>query len=76
MTSVRGMDWIHWYRPSMVWADPDIGHCRTLMRHVYSNRDEARKKGFLAREYAQKNFSWQAIGDKMKARLSQIMRGL
>lgn len=74
MTPVRGMDWIKWYTNDMMWGDPDIAHCRTLMKHVYNNRAEAQKKGALAREYAQKNFSWQAIGSKMKARLSEILK--
>lgn len=76
MVPVGNMPWIKWYRDNMVWADPDVNHCRTLMRHVYTNQTEARKKGLLAREHVKKNFSWQAIGNKIKARLSEIMRRL
>lgn len=76
MTSVRGMDWIRWYTKDMVWAEPDIDHCGAMMKYVYRNRQEAKNKGLLARDYVQKNFSWEAIGGKMKARLSEIMKGL
>jgi glycosyltransferase involved in cell wall biosynthesis len=44
------------------WAQPDISHLRSLMRHVFENRDEARQKGQTARIDAMK-WSWTNSAD-------------
>ena len=36
------------YYDGFRWADPDHEHLRTLLRHVYEHRDEARAKGAAA----------------------------
>lgn len=74
MTAVRGMDWIPWYRPNMIWADPSVAECKKRMRHVFQNRDEARRNGKSAQAFVQANFSWLTIGSKIKARLTEILR--
>lgn len=74
MISVRGMDWIHWYRPNMVWADPSVAECRERMRHVFNNRSEAKRLGEAAQAFVHRNFTWTAVGERMKARLTEIAR--
>jgi hypothetical protein len=73
MTAVRGMDWIHWYRPDMVWAEPSAAECGERMRYVFNNREEARRKGKEARSFVCRNFAWDVIGKKIKARLVKIL---
>jgi glycosyltransferase involved in cell wall biosynthesis len=34
--------------PESLWAEPDLGQLRALLRHVVANHDEARHKGTLA----------------------------
>lgn len=74
--TVSGMDWVHWYKPGMVWADPREADCRWCMRHVFNNRDEARLKGKAAQVFVHKNFTWAVMGKKMKDRLVKIVGGL
>lgn len=76
MTPVSGMPWFKWYQGGMEWAEPDVDGCRRHMRHVFRHRQEARKKGHLAQSYVLKNFTWEAIGTKMRERLTQIMGSL
>lgn len=76
MTAVSGMGRVHWYKPGMVWADPREADCRWCMRHVFSNRDEARLKGLAAQAFVRKNFTWAVVGNKMKTRLTEIIGGL
>jgi glycosyltransferase involved in cell wall biosynthesis len=76
MTSVRGMDWIHWYRPDMVWADPSVAECGERMRHVFNNREEARGKGKAAKAFVHGNFTWNVIGKKIMTRLTEVVREL
>ncbi len=45
------------YSPFALWAEPDISHAATLMRHVYSNPDEAAAKGRAAAEFLAANFN-------------------
>jgi glycosyltransferase involved in cell wall biosynthesis len=71
---VEGMKWIPWYNDSMRWAEPSVIHCRKLMRHVVDNREEAKEKGKLAQALVYEKFSWDAIGDKMKARLVELWK--
>jgi len=76
MTAISGMDWVHWYKPRMVWANPSEADCRGRMRHVFNNRGEARLKGMAAQAFVHKNFTWTVVGNKMKARLVKIVGGL
>ena len=46
------------YYEGFSWADPDPEHLRHLLRHVYENREEARRRGAAAaREMAEK-WTW------------------
>jgi hypothetical protein len=40
------------------WAQPDVGQLRSLMRHVFEHRDEAREKGRRAREEVCNRWTW------------------
>jgi glycosyltransferase involved in cell wall biosynthesis len=40
------------------WAQPDLAHLRTLMRHVCSHHDEAKRRGLRARGDAERLWSW------------------
>jgi glycosyltransferase involved in cell wall biosynthesis len=59
------------YYEGFRWADPDPAHLRFLLRHVYENREEARRRGAAAaREMAQK-WTWERSAEKILARLEQ-----
>jgi len=65
LTPVSGMPWSPWYRGDQMWAEPDCEHAIKLMRHVYSNQDEARGKGETLKKYIAENLSWEKVGQKM-----------
>lgn len=39
------------------WAEPDLGHLKKLMRFIYENKNQGRKKGRLAKNWISKKFS-------------------
>lgn len=53
------------------WAQPDLGHLRTLMRHVFENRGQAREKGLRAAEAVRRNWTW----DHAAARAFALLEG-
>jgi glycosyltransferase involved in cell wall biosynthesis len=60
------------YYEGFRWADPDPAHLRHLLRHVYENREEARRLGAAAaREMAEK-WSWTSTARKVLARLDEV----
>lgn len=74
-TPVTGMPWSPYYRADQFWAEPDLKDAIRLMRHVYTNQDEAREKGRRAREYVQENFTIDRIGTQIVSRLRAIDQG-
>ena len=65
LTPVSGMPGFAWYRGDQLWAEPDCEHAIELMRHVYNNQDEAKKKGRMLKKYIAENFSWEKVGKTM-----------
>ena len=60
------------YYKGFRWADPDPEHLRSLLRHVYENRDEARARGQAAAREMAARWTWQAAAARMVERLSAI----
>lgn len=60
------------YYEGFEWADPDVDHLASLMRHVYENRQEARAKGLRASIWARENWTWLDAARRIKTRLSEI----
>jgi glycosyltransferase involved in cell wall biosynthesis len=70
---VSGMDWFKWYTGDMTWADADLSSCIKALRLVYDNKEVAKSKGELAKDYVSKAFNWTAIGCAIKRRLEEII---
>lgn len=51
------------------WARPSLEHTRALMRHVYENREEARRKGIVARQEAFEKWSLRRMVSEVEKRL-------
>ena len=51
------------------WARPSLEHTRALMRQVYENREQARKKGTIARQEIIEKWSWHKSAEKVEQRL-------
>jgi glycosyltransferase involved in cell wall biosynthesis len=59
------------YNPSGTerWAKPSVEHLRSLMRRIFTNRDEAKRKGALAREKIVANFNQERVASLILNRL-------
>ncbi len=60
------------YYDGFRWAEPDLGHLRHLMRHVYENRDQARAIGARASAEALEKWTWRRAAARIKARLIEL----
>lgn len=54
------------------WAEPSYGHLRSLMRHVYENRDEARMIGLRASQEVLSEWTWAQSVKRMITRLDEV----
>jgi glycosyltransferase involved in cell wall biosynthesis len=61
-----------WYLGDQKWFTPDLIHASSLMRYVYDNREEAKKRGQLLKERITKEFNWDAVASIMIKRLKEI----
>lgn len=62
------------YPPDGTWADPDLDHAASLMRHVYEHPEEARAKGERGRRDVAETLSAEAVGRLIGARLRRLER--
>jgi glycosyltransferase involved in cell wall biosynthesis len=60
------------YRKGAMWADPDVDHLRSLMRHVFEDRTDGERKGVAAGETIRKNYSSLEAGRRMQARFEEL----
>lgn len=67
------MDEIHYGYRGKTWAQPSVRHLRHLMRHVYENREHAKKIGAQARADILANWTWEHSASKIYERLEELM---
>ncbi|MGB8356847.1 MAG: glycosyltransferase [Chthoniobacteraceae bacterium] len=60
------------YYKGFNWAQPSYDHLRSLMRHVYENREEARAKGERACRDAHEKWTWHHSAQRIMKRLEEI----
>lgn len=60
------------YYKGFNWAEPSYDHLRSLMRHVYENRDEARMIGLRASQAVLSEWTWAQSVKKMINRLDEL----
>lgn len=73
MTSVTNTRNNSWYLPEQKWGAVDIKDVREAMRWVYEHKDQASKIGTNAAKTVNKEFSFEAVGKKIKERLNIIV---
>lgn len=73
---VRVGDRAYPYPADAIWAEPDLDHAATLMRHVFVERDESRERGRLARRDVLERHSPALAGAAMAQRLELIYERL
>lgn len=64
-------EYLYW-RPEMVWADPDVDHAAKCMRQVYEDPESAREMGKRGREFISTNFSISAMAKRYSRRLDEL----
>jgi len=57
-------------------AVPSLSHTRSLMREVYTNREEAKERGKIARKHIVENFSQEAVAQHIIGHLQRIQKKL
>ncbi len=62
------------YPASGRWAEPDLAHAAALMREVWSDQVEARRRGKRARADIAEGFSTAAVGTIARDRLRRLTR--
>jgi glycosyltransferase involved in cell wall biosynthesis len=60
------------YYEGFNWAEPSYEHLRTLMRHVYENREEAKMKGAQASAEVLGKWTWRHSAEKIIRRLHAV----
>jgi glycosyltransferase involved in cell wall biosynthesis/SAM-dependent methyltransferase len=63
------------YPAEAEWAEPDLDHAATLLRQVFDDQDEARRRGEVAAADIRRSHSAQVSGQAMQSRLERT-RGL
>lgn len=64
------------YYKNLNWAEPDYEHLRYLLKYVYENREEAKKKAMRASDFIINNYSWDTVIQKMMGRIRRIYEQL
>jgi SAM-dependent methyltransferase len=57
------------------WAEPDLDHAAQLMREVWENQAEARRRGERAQREIGEHFSLEAVGRVARDRLKRLAAG-
>jgi glycosyltransferase involved in cell wall biosynthesis len=60
------------YYEGFSWADPDPDHLRRLLREVYENRDEARRRGLAAAQEMAERWTWRNAARRIVKRLVAV----
>jgi hypothetical protein len=60
------------YYAGFHWADPDPEHLRHLLRAVYEDRQEARRRGLAAAREMAARWTWRHAAAKIAARLREL----
>jgi hypothetical protein len=62
------------YSPLARWADPSHEHAVKQMQLVYHDRELARARAAAGQACIREHFSPQAVGNRMRERLEQILQ--
>lgn len=73
LIDVKEFQKLHAWNTELLWAEPNKDHLRSLMRHVYTNQNEAVMKGQLAKETVVNNYTWSKSAERMMNRFRRIL---
>ncbi len=60
------------YEQGQKWGEPDLDHLKSLMRRVYTNREEAREIGKKGQAFVRQNFNRHAVAKVLHKRWMEI----
>jgi glycosyltransferase involved in cell wall biosynthesis len=71
---VKGMEHISpLYSPNMKWGEPSIQSCIEQMRNIYDDKEQCSEIAKNGLEFVRGNFSYRAIGQLMKERITKLL---
>lgn len=73
---VAGMEWAPWYRKNQKWREVNVGELRKMMRSAFENREEAKERGEMGKNFVKQNFSLEAVGRMLRNRLISIQENI
>lgn len=50
------------YGGDAIWAQPDVEHLASLLRHCYENQDEVHERGLAGATHIRENWTWECAG--------------
>jgi glycosyltransferase involved in cell wall biosynthesis len=62
-----------WYR-GLCWASPSVEELRRLMRRVYADPDDARRRGETARRTVVEGWDYRKVGGEMAGEIGRLLR--
>lgn len=60
------------YPEQGIWAEPDLDHAAELLRAVWTDQEEARRRGERGRRDIAREFSLEAVGEQARGRLKRL----
>jgi len=69
----HSMSWCAWNEARFNWADVNILHFRKLMREVYENRAQAKKKAEKGQRFLFKEFSWEKMIKRLVDGIEEVL---
>jgi glycosyltransferase involved in cell wall biosynthesis len=75
---IKGLEWVPEFESRSIyrglkWAVPDVAELRRLLRYVYTNRTEAKRKGEAARAAVAKGWNYGVVGERMAGEIERIL---
>jgi glycosyltransferase involved in cell wall biosynthesis len=74
LVPVNPQPYYHGYKPDQSWAEASIGELKRLMRHVYTNYQEAKQKASRLKAYVHEHHTFEKAATDLVSAITQITK--